>query len=270
MLTAFGWMARREWRDRYPSTPLGLVSELLSMLLGLGVYWFTAKALNPGLTESLRPFGGDYFSYLLVGDLFLIVPLALAQGIASTVRKAAWEGTLDVFRTEPVGPRAPILLAAISGVPRDIGRAIAMLIAAYLMFGFRLPVANGFGAAMLVVLGAPAFLGVGMLWGAALIRFGRGTEALAHFTAVSAVLAGSYFPLSVLPAFVVRAAVLLLPFATLLESVRSVLVSGWTPELAAPVATLALSGIALAAVGYLALGASLESLRRSGRNLLPA
>ncbi len=272
MKNAFLYLVRKEFRDQCP-TLFGVFNAALTVVITVLVYRFTALALAKGFQGSANGFGGNYFTFVLIGDIFLVAPLALFIGVGRAVREAAANGTMDLFLIEPTRVQNPFLMAGLALLPRECARSLATFLVAALLFPdflsglsfFRL-----FGAVSVLALAAPAFVGLGLVAAALLVRLGRGNSAIDHVSSLAAIFAGAYFPLDVLPAWLHTGLSLLSPFTITLQTVRAILTPASVTTLFPALAQIIFWDVVLFPIGYVALGLSFEYLRRKGSPLLIA
>lgn len=268
-MTAFLLLIKRDLRDTY-GTRWAVLGDIATMLFTMSVYFFTGKAFSSPLSESLREFGGDYFTYVLVGHVALLIPTVLFVGIPYSLRRSAAEGSLDLVLAEPASPQLVILLSSLATLPREIARVIFLLLAARFLFSVSVPPLRLLGAVGILALSLPAIFGMGLIASAIWVRVGRGVNVVDTLNSLFAALAGSYFPVSILPPPLRDAAKLASPFSTYLGLVRSCIASGWRADQLPPALALFALGVILFAGGYLALGASFANARNEGRILLAA
>ena len=263
MIGAWRLLVRKALLDAGRSPLAAVLGECVASLMALAVYWFTSKAVGPALS-----FSGDYFTFVVVGESALLIPLLLWSGIAASVRSGAADGTLELFLTLPV--RAPGLLAlqAAAMIPREALRVLTSWAIACAVFGIALPAVKLVDILLLQLFAAPLFLGLGLVAGAVLLRVGRGHGALAQAGTLGTVLAGAYFPLDVLPEAIRSLSLRLSPFTSLMETARLVLVSGWTPAVFTTIAAWLGAGAVVLCLGWLAMELSLASVRRRGTPLV--
>ncbi|MCM2279391.1 MAG: ABC transporter permease [Oligoflexia bacterium] len=262
MTGAYSFLLRRELRDRYP-TRLAIAGELLGLGASLLVYAYTARAFAP------RFQGGDYFSYLLIGEATLFAPLALFNGLARSVRLSAQTGTLEAMLAQPVAPWRILLVLGGALLPIELARALLTLGLGALLFGFALAPSAWGTLLSLQLLALPAFFGLGLLASSALLRFGRGEAMLGYLGAAAAIVAGAYFPTDVLPAQLKELAAWLSPFSLLLETTRAAATGGFEPgTLLRPGAALLAWGVLTLPAGLLAVKLAFARARRVGAPFL--
>jgi hypothetical protein len=253
-------MARVDFRERYGSVYI-VAGELIGMGLGLTIYWFTARAFAP-------VFGTDYFTFVVVGELATMVPMQLFAGLASAMRSAAAQGTLDAMLALPVRPQTPALLFAVSTLPREFLRIALTLAVSIAIFGLKAPGAGLLGLFALQLAALPVFLGLALLVTGVIVTLGRGSGMLGQVGTAATALAGAYFPTSVLPPAVERVLVEISPFNAVVSATRAVLGETAGVAIAAPCLKLFIGGALLLPLGYAVLGFGLARLRRVGNPLL--
>lgn len=256
MILAWGFLLRKNFRDLGRNPIWVLVAEMLASATGLAVYWFTSRAIGPALS-----FGGDFFAYVVWGELALVMPLTLWNGASLQVKSATHDGSLEIFLTLP--QPASLLLAAqtLALLPRELFRVLVTLTLASALFGLPVSGTGLFGFALWELSAIPLFLGFGQLGAAVLVRFQRGASALAHLGSLLSVLAGVYFPLTAVPNPLAELSRRFSPFTVLVEGIRHS-VDGHVAFL--PLLALGLAGVAMATIGALVLEFSFTDLRRRG------
>ncbi len=263
MIGAWGLLVRKSLLDSGRSPLWALLGECGASFTALAVYWFTSRAMGPTLS-----FSGDYFTFIVVGEAALILPLTLWAGVGAGIRSGTNDGTLEVFLTLPLPAPALISLQAAAGVPREAARLAVTWGVAAAVFGFSVPAWRLGEILALQLCAVPLFLGLGLAAGAALVRLGRGHAALAQVSTLASILSGAYFPLSVLPEPLRAWSRLISPFTWVVDTARQVVSSGWsTATSTTGLAWIAL-GVLVMALGWGLLELSFASLRRRGQPLL--
>ena len=97
---------RRDFREAL-TYKFSFVSSVTGILLSSATFYFVAKLVPPG-TPSLGPFGGDYFSFAVVGVAFAGLLGMFQEGLAAVVRSAQLSGTLEALLVTPVP--VPVIL----------------------------------------------------------------------------------------------------------------------------------------------------------------
>lgn len=256
MILAWGFLLRKNFRDLGRNPFWVLAAEMLASATGLAVYWFTSRAIGQAVS-----FGGDFFAYIVWGELALVIPLTLWNAVALQVKSATHDGTLEIFLTLPQPTSLVLAAQTLALLPREVLRILVTLTLASTIFGLPVSLSGLFGFGLWELSSIPFFIGLGLFGAAVLVRFQRGSSALAHAGSLLSVLAGVYFPLSTLPTGLAELSRRFSPFTLLVEGVRGAL-EGRTS--APPLAAFLIFGAVLALAGGYALERSFTALRRRG------
>ena len=172
------------------------VSQLLTMLLTMTMFYYIAKLVRPGVVGPQD----RYFAYVVVGIVSLSV-LTAALNTMQLVRMELLTGTFERMVISPVGPVGGIIALAAFPILYAIALAGAMLVAAAGIFGFPIHV-SGIPAALAVSgLAALAFTCIGLLFIAGLLAF-KSAMGASWAVAGLSILGGVYFPLALFPGWV--------------------------------------------------------------------
>ena len=268
MIQILKFLLIRNFRESY-STRWVVVGEWLIILVSLLTYWYTARAFAPALDPHLPLFQPDYFSFLLVGETMLFVPLVLFEGPSRMIRNAVNEKTLDIYSLSLSGPQAVYSLASLMLIPREAIKISVTLLIAALFFHFQVPYQRSLAIGLGIMTGIPAFLGLGLVAAAVLVRFGRGGTVMNYFSSIATILAGAYFPITVLPETVQKGAQIFSPFTVYLDSLRRLFAFGWADTIAIQsLLRLLAVGVVLLIAGYVLLGMSFRFRLKRGDPLL--
>ena len=96
-LRACGVAAWLEYRNlRYYPSNLALAG--VQELTAVGVWYFTARFLDAGASASVRQYGGNYLTYVVIGVLLNQICLAALNGPFTTISDAFWDKRLETYR----------------------------------------------------------------------------------------------------------------------------------------------------------------------------
>lgn len=237
----------------------------LAMFLSLLVYWYTAKAFGSCFGDNFTQ-KTDYFTYVVIGEVFLAIPHILFISVSRAVRTAIGDGSLEIYLSLPTSGFSTFLILASAQIPREICRHFIVLLIAVFAFHIHVSPFGFLQSIALQLLAWPTFIGLGFIAAAVLIIFGRGAPAIGQFSNLLLILAGAYFPISVFPSAIGTISKLFSPFTQLLDATRSLLAGGDFPWFVA--AVLCVFSFVFLALGYVAFMWSLKILRRRGSPLL--
>lgn len=210
------------------SYKLQFVFQFLQIFFGITVIYFIAKMLaQSDKTSALVQYGSDYFSFALVG---LAINSYLRAGlvtITNDIRQTMNQGTLEAMCEAPVNYTWLILCSSLWQFVFETIRVACYFAVAIFIFGMRLDNANWPVAFLTLALTAPIFLMLGATSCSILVVVKRGDPINWVFSSLGAILAGTMFPVSVLPAWLQNLS-LCLPLTHSLEAMRLTLLTGAT------------------------------------------
>jgi ABC-2 type transport system permease protein len=187
-------LLRRDWTltVSYRAT---LVSTAVSLVLGIALFHFLSRLVR--IEAFATP--DEYFAYVVVGLAILQVLNSTFTTLPGVARQELVAGTFERLVLSPFGPvRAimamtvfPLLYASVTGV--------LMLAFAYLVFGMpvrwsTVPIAVPVGA-----LAALSFAPFGLFAAATVLVFKQAISGMTWIVAAMAIVAGLYFPVTLLP-----------------------------------------------------------------------
>jgi ABC-2 type transport system permease protein len=212
------------------------VLEAVEALFGVAMFFYVARFVDSPQLSSSLPQGGSYFTFSLIGFVFLDYLNAAMDTFDNSLMEARDSGTLEHLLVTQTS--LPVILAGSAIYPFF---ATTMRIAVYLawgalLFGFPLRDANWPAVAAVLLATLLAFSGLGILSASHLLLFKRGNPAKWFLLGISSVAGGMLFPVSVLPDWLQFVAKLN-PITYALDAMRAALLGGaglsavWRPLL---------------------------------------
>jgi ABC-2 type transport system permease protein len=191
------------------------------------MFFFLSRLVGTTISGPLAPYGGSYFPFVLIGiavQNYLTFSLSRFSG---SLRESQLSGTLEAVLTTPVSLPLFLTGATLYSFVFNALRVFAYLGAGALLFQVhfnwsRLPAALG-----ILCLTMAAFSSLGIFASAFIIVFKRGDPVNWTFSVLSWLLGGVYYPVSVLPEWLQKAADLI-PMTHTLEALRVVLLTDGT------------------------------------------
>lgn len=192
-------LIRADFRVAYRSPLISLAIDCANGFLVLSVYSLTSKAISQGFDGAATNFGGDYFRFVLTGELILFLPFSLLESFGRCLRPLIQERTLEQGLTTPISPLELLLAHAAALMPRRLVSLAIQIALAVFCFGYRIPLRSltTVLAGQLAIL--PLCIAIGLLVSACFLRFGRGAGILGQVGFAIAILSGVYFPIQMLP-----------------------------------------------------------------------
>jgi len=278
-LWAFGLREYRLWQSYRVNQVLWvtniLVTTLLFFLLGQTIAGQAASLL--GLA-----YGTNYMSFVVIGVTINIFIITNLSDPFTRIQRSYFNGTMDLYLLSPMSIYTPLLGLMARSVLDDYPRLFFTFGFGMLLFGATFTFASWPLALLFTVLFLAAGFGLGMLSASSfyLLDIKKGTEPLQFVIQqlLATLLAGTYYPVTVLPTSLqwiacliphtyaydalrrlldpgARASVPVLPIQQVFPGVSPVLIDG---------GALLLFSVTLLPLGVLAYGRGIERARRNG------
>lgn len=212
---------RRDFRIAV-SYRAGLVVGLAGLFGQIVAFSFIGKLVSPA---SLPSYGGDRVTYLefaAVGICLNMVVVLLLHQLASAIRTEQMIGTLEALLATPTRlgtVQTGSALFALLYVPVRLGVFLAVIGVA---FGLHFHAGGVLPALALLAAFLPFVWGLGIVAGAIVLTFRRGTGLVSTGVSVLGLGSGAFFPLAVLPGWLHQVAAYN-PMAIVITALRSAL-----------------------------------------------
>ena len=253
---------RRDLREAL-TYKFSFVTSFVAVVLSTATFYFVAK-LVPGDAPSLGPFGGDYFSFAVVGVAFASLLGVFQGGVAAVVRNAQLAGTLEALLVTPASLPAILFGSSLYSLAFQFLRTALHLGVAWAFFGLALGRVNGPGFLAVGALTVLCFLSVGILSASFILVYKTGNPFGWILGTVSGLLGGVVFPVALLPPWI-RWASSLLPLTYALDGMRkSLLASAGFAGILPDVAALAAFDAVLLPLSLVAFRLAVRKAKRDG------
>ena len=202
------------------------IFHLFSSFFVVMTFYFLSKLIsNESSREHLRSYGTDYFSFVLVGlaaNSFLNMALT---GFTERLRSGMTEGSLEMVFATSTPPLWTVIMPCLWGFFFEGIQALVIVGAGVALFDADLGLANFLGASLVVVLTLLAYSAFGLIAAGIVIIIKRGDPINWAFAHASALLAGAYFPVGLLPDWL-QSAAHILPMTYAYHGLRMTLLAG--------------------------------------------
>lgn len=189
-------------------------------------YYFVAKLIGTAGAPYLKPYGGDYFSFVLIGIAFSTYLMVSLRGFSETVRDEQMMGTLEAMLVTPTDTTAVITLSALwSFIVASVRVFLYLIIGLFL--GVNMSNANLPGALIILILTILCFSSIGILSASFIMIFKRGDPINMLFMSTSELFGGVLFPIEVFPP-ALQTVSHLLPMTYALNGMRHALLQGYS------------------------------------------
>ena len=215
------------------SYKFGFLYEIGSIFSTLLTLYFISKMFGASPPASIAAYGSDYFSFALVGMVFVDYMWVSMRTFAQEVRVAQLMGTLEAMLVTPARPFELILFSAAYTYVRTLVRSALYLASGLLLFGTSFSSANIPAAIVFLVLTVATFGGIGILSAALTLYLKQSDPLTSIIGGVSFLFAGILYPVQTLPP-VVQAVAWVLPMTHSVEALRQALLVGTGMEVLWP------------------------------------
>jgi len=236
------------------------VLEAIEALFGAAMFYYVARFVDTPELQHALPQGGSYFSFSLVGFVFLDYLNAALDTFDRSLEDARDSGTLEHLLVTQTSLPVFVIGSAIYPFAATTLRIAVYVAWAALLFGFPLHTANWLAVFAVLLVALLAFSGLGILSASYLLIFKRGNPAKWFFLGISSVAGGMLFPVTILPDWLQLVAHLN-PVTYALEAMRAALLGSAT--LAAIWRPLAILLLFAAVLLPISMGVFAWALRRT-------
>jgi ABC-2 type transport system permease protein len=215
---------RRDLRSEV-SYRFSFLLQLLNIFFSVAVFYFVAQLLGDSVNPYLEPYGGDYFSFVLIGIAFGSYFGVGLSSFSSGLRASQTTGTLEAMLSTPTRISTIILSSAQWNYLMTTLRVLLYLLVGALFLDVQLGNANYAAAFVILILTIISFSSLGIIAASFIMVLKRGDPVTWIFGTVSNLLGGIYYPVAVMPDWMQRIANLI-PVTYALRAMRLALLQG--------------------------------------------
>ncbi len=192
------------------------------------VFFYLSKLIGSEGILKLLHTSTDYFGYVLAGIALTGFQAAALESFAKAVYREQGAGTLEAILISPTSIETVILSNLFWTSVFVSLRLVFYFAVGIIFFRLRLPAMNGFSAALTLLLSLSSLSGIGMISAGLILLLKRPDPLGRALNGLSQLLAGVYFPVSLLPAWLQGFAAFL-PLTYALQAMRKALFDGAPP-----------------------------------------
>lgn len=224
MISALAAFFVRDFR-RTVSYRFAFLLDIGSVVFKAATFYFVSRMIGGAASPHLAEFGGAYFPFVLLGIAFSSYQTVGLNAFAQSLRQEQFIGTLESVLSTPI--RIPVFLAgsALWDFFYATGEVALYFIVAMAGFGLTFPDANIPAAMLAAALTLTAFMGLGILAAAFILRFKRGNPVTWIIASTGELFGGVFFPVALLPDNM-QAVSAWIPMTHALSALRHTLLNG--------------------------------------------
>lgn len=254
------------WRDFINETSykFAFFMQFFGIFISTLTFFFLSKLLGDVGVSYLKPYGGNYFSFVLIGIAFYSYLGVSMRSLSESIREGQMLGTLEsLLVTQTEIPTIILSSSLYSFIWASFRVAVYLMLGAF-VFDVDMGNANLIGALLILILTIISFSSFGIMSASIIMIMKRGDPISWIFTGISGLLGGLYYPISVLPDWL-RNISYLLPVTYSLEGMRLALLKGYTlSELMPNIVALVIFSIIMLPLGILIFGYAVKRAKIDG------
>ena len=209
------------------SYKLSFFLQFFGIFFSVLTFYFVAKLIGDAAVPYLEPYGGDYFSFVLIGIAFESYLWTGLRSFSDSIRSGQMMGTLEAMLVTPTKVDTIIVSSALWDYVFATFRILIFLLLGVFVFGVNVSDANLFAAMIILILTIICFSSLGIISASFIMIFKKGDPVNWVFGSVSALLGGVLYPITVLPGWL-RIFSYLLPITYSLRGMRHALLQGYS------------------------------------------
>jgi ABC-2 type transport system permease protein len=194
----------------------------LSGIMAILLYYFLDILLQLSGQNVIRE--GSYFTFVLIGGVFLRYLMLVSQAFSSNLREEMLIGTIEPL----LATATPIVVTVLGSSFWWLIEATIIIIGQFLvgiLVGADFSQANWVSATVVLLLSLLTFIGFGVISAAFTLVFKRSDPTTVFINSIALVFSGVFFPILVFPPWL-RIISYLLPFTYALRALRGALMGG--------------------------------------------
>jgi ABC-2 type transport system permease protein len=254
---------RRDFKEQM-SYRLSFILQFFGMLFSSSSFYFVSQLLGASATQYLGSYGGDYFSFVLIGIAFVGYQGVALHSFAGVVQSAQSAGTLEAMLVTPTRLSTILFSSSLWNFVFTSFRVLLYILLGVFVFGADLRNANVLAGLVVLCLTIVTLSGVGILSACFVMVFKRGNPVDFLFGSLSTLLGGVYYPIEVLPSWL-QILARFFPLTYSLEAMRRALLVGESlADLWWEVAVLAAFSVVLLPLSMVAFRYAVRQAKRDG------
>jgi len=217
------------WRDfiNDKSYKFAFSTQLVGILVTTLTFFFLSALLGETGISYLKPYGGSYFSFVLIGIALYNYLKVSMMDISKSIRDGQMLGTLEALLVTQTGVSTIILSSSLYSYLLATLRVVVYFLLGIFVFGIHIGNANLTGAFVILILTIGSFSSLGIISASFVMVLKKGDPVSLLFASISGLLGGVYFPISVLPDWL-KIFSYLIPVTYSLEGMRMALLKGYS------------------------------------------
>lgn len=207
--------------------------QFFGIFFSVLTFYFIAKMFGGAAIPYLEPYGGDYFSFVLIGIAFSNYLWTGMGSFSGSIRNEQMMGTLEAILVTPTKISLIILSSSLWNFIFTSIKVLIYLLIGIFLFTVDMSNANIFAALIILVLTIICFSSLGILSASFIMVLKQGDPVNWIFNTLSGLLGGVLYPITVMPDWLQYFSYIL-PITYSLRAMRHALLQGYSLEALLP------------------------------------
>ncbi|HOW96216.1 MAG TPA: ABC transporter permease [Kiritimatiellia bacterium] len=207
------------------SYPMAFFLQFFGIFATILMFFFVSRVFGGAASPHLAEYGGDYFSFVLVGLAFSGYMTVAMNSFAASIREGQMMGTLEAMLVSPTRLSTILISSSLWNYTFTSLRVVFFFLIGALCFGVDLSHANLSAALVVQGLTILSFSALGIVSASFIMVFKQGNPLDALSGVVFSLLGGVLYPVAVLPAWLQPVA-WCLPLTYSLRAMRRAMLRG--------------------------------------------
>lgn len=254
---------RRDFKTE-SSYRFSFLLNLAGISFSVIMFYYISKLFGRAASPYLEDYGGDYFSFVIIGIAFSGYLSTSLHAFSGAIREGQMLGTLEAMMVTPTGIPSIILFSSLWSFISETVEVLIYLLAGVMIFGMDLNRANIPSAIIVIILTILSFSPLGIISASFIMVFKRGDPIAFFFGSASSLLGGVYYPITILPSWLQDFSYLL-PITYSLRAMRYALLKGYNiSELASDLWVLILFSTVMIPLSLIAFSYAVRKAKKNG------
>ncbi len=205
------------------SYKMSFLLRIIGIFFSLFIWYFLAKWVEKVIVES--NFNYNYFAFILVGIASSEFQNSGLRGFSEKLRHNQVTGTLEALFVTPTNSFLILWGNTLWEFIYSLINSFLFIFVGYIFFGVRINITSFIGIVIALILGYLSFSAIGILSSSFILIYKKGDPVNLAISSLSVLLAGVYYPTTILPNYL-KVLSNLLPITHLLKVMRGMLLEG--------------------------------------------
>jgi ABC-2 type transport system permease protein len=208
------------------SYKMSFLMRIVGIFFSLSIWFFLARWVEKGIGNSIDlNFNYSYFAFILVGIASSEFQNSGLRGFSDKLRQNQVTGTLEALLVTPTNAFLILWGSTLWEFIYSFINSVLFICIGIIFFGVKISISSIGGILLALILSYMAFSSIGILSSSFILVYKKGDPINLAISSLSLLLAGIYYPQTILPDYL-KLLAKLLPITHFLKIMRGLLLEG--------------------------------------------